>query len=144
MEETLIRCFCAAAAALMLSACATQYQSSGLTGGHYETAGPGKLEKVHFSGNGYITSDVVQKYAMYRCAEIAKKKGKPHFVIYDGLMAAALDRTATLPRVGAVGNKPTAAAFLLLLDRPREGSHETQAVLAELASVVNPPVAASK
>lgn len=126
-------------AGIALSGCATQYQSSGLTGGHYETAAPGKLQKVNFSGNGFIAPDLVQKYALYRCAEVAKKSGKAHFVIYDSLVAAAVDRPATMPRVGSVGNKPMAYAFMLFVDQPRSGSKETQAVLDELHAVVHPP-----
>jgi hypothetical protein len=131
-------CISMAMLGIALSGCATQYQSSGLTGGHYEMAGPGKLEMVNFSGNGFIASDTVRKYALYRCAEVAKKKGKAHFVIYDSLNAAAVDRPTQLPRVGAVGNKPTAFAFMLVLDAPRSGSQETQAVLDELHSLVHP------
>lgn len=126
-------------AGFALCGCATQYQSSGLTGGHYESAAPGKLQKVNFSGNGFIAPDTVQKYALYRCAEVAKKSGKSHFVIYDSLLAAAIDRPASMPRVGSVGNKPMAYAFMLLVDAPRSGSKETQAVLDELDPVVNPP-----
>lgn len=122
-----------------MTGCATQYQSSGWTGGHQESAAPGKLAKVNFDGNGYIAADTVQKYALYRCAELARSQGKPHFVIYDSLLSAAFDRPSSLPRVGTVGNKPSAFAFMLVLDQPRAGSKETQSVLDQLDSVVHPP-----
>lgn len=125
-----------AALAAALSGCATQYGGSGLTGGHTERAGPGKLQKVDFHGNGFISADLVQKYALYRCAELAKQKGKPHFVIYESLFAAALDRPSATPRVGTLGNKPSATAFMLLLDAPRAGSKETQAVMDEIEPVI--------
>jgi len=138
----LTTCMTALAVCLVLGGCATQYQSSGFTGGHAESKAPGKLQKVNFYGNGFIASDTVQKFALYRCAELAHAGGKPHFLIYDSLMAAALDRPADLPRVGAVGNKPSAFAFMLLLDAPRAGSKQTQTVLDELDPVVHPPKAA--
>ncbi|WOB10505.1 CC0125/CC1285 family lipoprotein [Piscinibacter gummiphilus] len=119
-----------------LGGCATQYGSSGFTGGHTDRAGPGKLQKVDFNGNGYITSELVQKYALYRCAELAKQKGKQHFIIYDSLFAAALDRPSALPRVGTLGNKPSATAFMLLLDEPRSGSKQAQAVIDEIDPVI--------
>jgi hypothetical protein len=128
--------FVIAALGLALSGCATQYGSSGFTGGHTDRAGPGKLQKVDFDGNGFITSDLVQKYALYRCAELAKQKGKPHFVIYESLFAAALDRPSAMPRVGTLGNKPSATAFMLLLDEPRSGSKQVQAVIDEIEPVI--------
>ena len=143
-ERTLKSWVTTLVAGIALSGCATQYQSTGLTGGHHESAAPGKLQKVNFSGNGFIAADTVQKYALYRCAEVAQKSRKPHFVIYDSLVAAALDRPASMPRVGSVGNKPMAYAFMLVLDAPRSGSKETQAVLDELHPVVHPPKPAGK
>lgn len=128
-------------ASAALTGCATQYQSSGLTGGHREETGPGKMQKVNFHGNGFIASDTVQKFALYRCAELAKAQNKPHFLIYDSLLAAAAEEPARLPRVGSVGNKPSASAFMLVLDSPRKGSLDTQAVLVELDPLVNRPVA---
>ena len=124
-----------------LSGCATQYQGVGVTGGHFEANGPGKLVKVTFSGNGFITADKVQQYAMYRCAEVAQQGGRAHFVIYDSLMAAAAEQPSRQPRVGTLGGKPTAFAFLLPLDAPRAGSLETKAVLAELEPAVRGPSA---
>lgn len=125
-----------AAMGCALAGCATQYGGMGFTGGHAEQAGPGKLQKVDFHGNGFIAADTVQKYALYRCAELAKQKGKQHFVIYESLHTAAADRPASLPRVGSLGNKPSASAFMLLMDAPRTGSKQTQAVLDEIEPLI--------
>jgi len=124
------------AAAMLLSACATQYQSVGLTGGHYESKGPGRLEMVSFSANGYTSAALAQKYALYRCAEVAQAKNKPFFIMYDSLSGAARDLPAQQPRVGWVQNKPVATAFLLLLDAPRRGVHETGTTLEELHDII--------
>jgi hypothetical protein len=124
------------AGALVLGGCATQYQSAGLTGGHRDGHGPGKLEMVQFMGNGYITQELTQKYALYRSAEVARAKGKPYFVLYDSLRSAARGIPDTIPQVGQIQGKPTATAFLLLLDAPRPGARDTQATLDELRDVV--------
>lgn len=125
----------------LLAACATGYQSAGLTGGYQQIPGPGKLDKVFFFGNGYITANTVKDYALYRVAEVAQSKNKPHFVIYQTLVGAARDMAASEALVGVVDNKPVAYAFVLYLDAPRQGSMETAAVLKQLAWVPNPPQA---
>lgn len=123
----------------LLAGCATGYQSAGLTGGYKQIPGPGKLDKVFFFGNGYITANTVKDYALYRVAEVAQSKNKPHFVIYQTLVGAARDIAATGALVGVVDNKPVAYAFVLYLDAPRQGSMETAAVLKQLDWVQNPP-----
>lgn len=132
----LIRCM-PLCAAFVLAGCATQYQSSGLTGGHVEMKGPPKLETVLFSANGYTSAELTQKYALYRCAEVAKAKGKPYFVMYSSLLAAAHDRPSSAPRVGKALNKPVATAFVLMLDAPRAGALNTSEVIAELQKIVD-------
>lgn len=119
----------AAVVAGLLSGCATQYGSSGITGGHFETGLPGPLVKVSFAGNGYTHASSAQSYAMYRCAEVAKSRGSAHFVIYESLRHAALDVPSRLPLVGSMGNKPLASAFLRPLDAPTPGSFRTEDVL---------------
>lgn len=124
------------AASLSLTACATQYGSAGFTGGHVDSKVNNRLIKVDFHGNGFITSDKVQTYGLYRCAEIADAAKKPYFVVYDSLRAAAADKPSTRPKVGTLGNKPSAVAFVLLEDAPRSGAQKTSAVLAELGPLV--------
>lgn len=124
------------AACLVLPGCATQYQSSGLTGGHRDMAGPGKLELVQFAANGYTSAELAQKYAMYRSAEVAKAKGKSFFIMYSSLLHATHGRPTSIPQVGIMDGKPIATAFLLLLDAPQPGAHETQAVLDDLREVI--------
>lgn len=114
---------------VLLAGCATSYQDAGLTGGHFEKKGPGQLEVVYFSANGYSDSQVVMIYAIYRCAEVARKKHKPYFVIYDSLSDAARDRVSQNPVMGWVQNKPVATAYVLFLDQSRHGAQDTQEVL---------------
>ncbi len=121
---------------ILLTGCATQYQSVGMTGGHRDMAGPGKLEMVQFLANGYTSEALTEKYALYRCAEVAKAKGKPFFMLYTSLLNAARDRPSANPQVGIMQGKPAATAFVLLLDAPRPGVHDTQATLDELRDVI--------
>jgi hypothetical protein len=131
---------CAAvfAATLALSGCGTPYGSSGLTGGYSQSKVNERLLKVDFSGNGYITADRIQLFALYRCAEVARDAKKPYFTLYDSLMAAARDNPSSQPRVGTLGGKPAAFAFVALDDSPRPGSQEASEVLARLGPLVMP------
>jgi hypothetical protein len=124
------------AACFSITACATSYQSASLTGGHFEAKGPGKLEQVTFSANGYTSFAVTEKYAIYRAAEVAKSKGKNYFVMYDSLYNAARDIPSFRPRLGWVQNKPVATSYVLLLDTPRRGAQPTDKVLEELKDVI--------
>lgn len=125
-----------AAASLCLAGCATQYGASGLTGGYFDTRVNHRLVQVNFSGNGYITADKIQTFALYRCAELARNANKPYFVIYDSLAAAARDVPARQPRVGTLGGKPAAFAFMALEDEPRDGAQDVNVVLGELTPIV--------
>lgn len=130
------RLFSSLAAGLLLSACATPYQSSGMTGGHAEAKGPGNLRMIGFGANGYTSSEVTQQYALYRAAEVAQSLNKPFFIMYDSLTSAALERPSAMPRVGMALGKPQAVAFVLLLDAPRPGVHDTRATLDDLAPLI--------
>ncbi len=116
----------------LLTACATGYQSSGLTGGYAQIPGSSKLDKIFFYGNGYIDASTVKEYALYRAAEVAQGKSKPYFVIYQTLVGAAREVAAREPLVGVVDNKPVAYVFVQYLDAPRAGAMETAAVLRQL------------
>jgi hypothetical protein len=124
---------------LVLEGCAgTAYQSSAYsyTGGYDQVSGYGRLEKIMFFGNGYTDAKKAQQYALYRCAEVAKDKKKPYFMMYENLTAASLGKSTGLPAVSSVDNKPTAYSFVLLLDEARPGALETEKTLSELSSLV--------
>jgi hypothetical protein len=123
-------------ACLCLQGCATGYGAAGPTGGYVESRVNARLIKVDFSGNGFIKSDKVQTYALYRCAEVARYAKKPYLVLYDSLTAAARDRPASLPRVGTLGGKPVAFAVMVLEDQPRIGSQDVAELLARLGPEV--------
>lgn len=129
---------------LMLTGCATQYQSSGLTGGHMESIGPGHLQRIDFSGNGYSDASKMRVFALYRAAEAAQAQHKPYFVIYDSLLSAARNRPSEMPRVGSIGGKPWAYAFVKYHEVSVDGANETAVVLKKYAEAVKNPVSSKQ
>jgi len=125
------------AATLALAGCATPYASSGITGGYSEVKVTDRLLQVHFTGNGYSTSETIQTFALYRCAELARDAKKPYFVLYDSLNAAARGIPSMKPRVGTLGGKPAAFAFLALEDAPKRGTQDAQEIIRTLGPSVD-------
>jgi hypothetical protein len=119
----------------LLGGCATGYQSHGFSGGYNEISGPGRLEQIVFSGNGFANAKTIQQYALYRCAEVAKEKNKRYFMIFDSLVAASVGKTVAIPPIVVPGSKPVAAAFVLFLDSPRPNAIETEKTLHDLGFV---------
>ena len=56
--------------ALVLSGCATAYQSNSLTGGYTDTQLAPDVFRVSFSGNAFTSNDRVQDFALLRAAEL--------------------------------------------------------------------------
>lgn len=69
--------------AVILSSCATPYQSKGLLGGFTETQISADTYRVGFGANAYTGEDVSYDYALLRCAEIGQKNGFSYFVLKD-------------------------------------------------------------
>jgi len=74
-----------ALSAALLGGCATEYQSSGLSGGYTEKNIEGDIYRVVFGGNGYATRETVQTYWLYRCASLAQEKGFDGFEILSNI-----------------------------------------------------------
>ena len=81
----------AAIAALSLSACATAYQPSGLTGGYDVSAITPTRAIVSFTGNGYTSPDRVAQYVMLAAAETTHQRGFGHFAVIDETDASRTD-----------------------------------------------------
>jgi hypothetical protein len=133
----------AATMAMLLSACATGYHSAsnpilGMTGGYWDQPGPGRLIKVGFSGNGYITRDKVATYLLYRCAEVAQREGGSHFIFYTSLPDAIGDRRSSERIVNAMGGKPATYAYILVLSDAEADALSATEVITRLGPVVKP------
>jgi len=133
----------AMAMVVALSSCATGYHSAtnpilGLSGGYWDQPGPGSLIKVGFSGNGYITSDKVATYLLYRCAEVTQREGGSHFVFYTSLPDAVADKRSSERVVSALGGKPATYAYILLVPADAAQALSAEEVITRLGPVVKP------
>ena len=68
---------------LLFAGCVTPYQPLGYTGGYSDLVLDDETFRVSFIGNGYTSSDIVETYLLYRCAELTVQRGFDYFVIMD-------------------------------------------------------------
>jgi len=66
-----------------LAACATAYQSVGLTGGYSETQLGDNIFQVYFKGNGFTSREQATDFSLLRSAELTLENGFTHFIIVD-------------------------------------------------------------
>src|SRR5262249_41096875 len=102
---------------LILVGCTeTPYQKltwSSYTGGYYETAAPGGLTQVNFSGNEFLPDPVIKEYVVFRCAQLGKEKGKLYFAMYNSITDAINNHKTTLPdNILKESNKPTSYVYV--------------------------------
>jgi hypothetical protein len=74
-----------AAAALLLAACATPYTESSILGGFDAKELREDVYRVSFGGNGYTSTETVQTYWLYKCADLALEKGYYGFEILSDI-----------------------------------------------------------
>jgi hypothetical protein len=68
---------------LILNACATSYQTTGLTGGYSESQLDENIFRVSFKGNGYTSPEKAADFTLLRSAELALEHGFHFFSIID-------------------------------------------------------------
>ena len=66
---------------ILLSSCATSYQSSGFTGGYVDTQLSETLWKVSVGGNGSTSQSKIGDIALLRASELTIDKGYKYFII---------------------------------------------------------------
>src|SRR5438128_1156200 len=69
--------------AILLSGCATSYQSNGFTGGYSETRLAPDVFRVVFNGNGYTSGERAQDFALLRASDLTIQGGCSYFAIID-------------------------------------------------------------
>jgi hypothetical protein len=79
-------------AALLLNACATEYQPQSFTGGFSETRLGENVWEVSFKGNGYTGRDRASDFTLLRSADVALQHGYRYFVVVN---RSDLTRTGT-------------------------------------------------
>lgn len=63
--------------------CATGYHELNIEGGYRDYKVTDDVYDVQFSANGYTPVDMVEKYLLYRCAELTLESGNQYFIILD-------------------------------------------------------------
>lgn len=100
-------------ALITLTACATGYQSKGLTGGYRDAQLSPTTFMVTFEGNGYTDKNRANGFAMLRAAEITQERGYTHFKILSAqdkdrsgvvYMPTGTTTTGTVTSGGATAN----------------------------------------
>jgi hypothetical protein len=79
-----VRRSCVVAMLLLGSSCATGYHEGGLFGGYRDEQLDSNTWRVSFSGNSSTARATVERYLMYRCAEVTVNAGFDYFVIAGG------------------------------------------------------------
>ena len=68
---------------IILTGCATGYQSTGLTGGYSSTQLDENVFRVFFRGNGATDMERATDFTLLRSAELAIENGFKYFIIID-------------------------------------------------------------
>jgi hypothetical protein len=68
---------------LLLSSCATSYQSTGFAGGYTDTQLAPDAFRIGFQGNGFTSSDRAQDFALLRAADVTLSHGFRYFGIVN-------------------------------------------------------------
>jgi hypothetical protein len=63
--------------------CATSYQPDSYSGGYGETKLNDDIYRVYFRGNGYTSSERVNRFFMKRCAELTVQSGYEYFALIN-------------------------------------------------------------
>lgn len=69
---------------LLLSSCATSYQSKGFTGGFSETQLAPDTVQIRFRGNGYTKRERTNDFALLRAAELCLNSSCKYFKVLGG------------------------------------------------------------
>ena len=68
---------------LIALGCSTPYQPLGYRGGYFDLRLDSETYKVSFRGNGNTSSEKVENYLLFRCAELTAQNGFDYFAIID-------------------------------------------------------------
>jgi hypothetical protein len=81
----MLRALMIIAAAVVLAACATGYQSQSLTGGFTTAELRPDVVRVRYAGNGFTSKETAQTFWLYRSAEVTLEKGYDGFEILSDM-----------------------------------------------------------
>ena len=129
---------------ILMTACTTPYQPRGATGGYFETPLGNDAFLVEFTGNGNTSQQQVQRFFMYRCADLAAQSGYAYFSIAPQYEPASPFYTPAIPAkpgapqpntpAPAVPAAPDALPLDLSIVAPDKQAHWWKPMLPELAA----------
>lgn len=96
---------------LLISGCATLYQSKGLTGGFSDTKLSENTYQVRFQGNGYTSQGRSSQFILRRCAEITLENDKRYFV-----MSASESESSVSSNSYGTSSFPSGKAVMTIID----------------------------
>jgi len=85
-KRVIVLCF----VMILFCACATQYQKVGFTGGYSDYPLGNDQYAVDFEANAFTKHSTVDKYLLYRCAELTIEKGFNYFVVLEYVSTQAV------------------------------------------------------
>lgn len=118
------------AAALLMSGCATGYQSidEGISGGGYtETRLTPNSWRVFFGGNSFTTRKETEQLLMRRCAELTLEQGRRYFDLSDHEAWVKVRRT----RDSGVVRLPANEAIVIALESDSGNSFDAVSIIQE-------------
>ena len=92
------------ALAVCAGGCATDYQSSGLTGGYGDTRLAPDAFRVTFDGNAYTSGERAQDFALLRASELTLANGFKYFAIVDESSSTTVSAVVTPGTAQTTGN----------------------------------------
>jgi len=99
-------------AVVVLIGCATRYQKSGATGGYSDAQIDANTFLVEFRGNGYTSRQTVEKYLLFRCAEVTAEAGYDFFItVGGGVESKDYSHTTTTPGHFSSSTSGSATSF---------------------------------
>jgi hypothetical protein len=98
-----------------LAGCATAYQRENITGGYSDFRLDETTYRVRFKGNNYTSRDQVERFLLYRCAEVTAQRGYDYFVLVD---QDTLDISDPFAQAGAFPHNYYATARIIFFPHP--------------------------
>lgn len=122
---------------LILCACSTGYRVqdgslAAATGGFRDYAGPGKLRRVYITANGLTKPETVSEMILLRGAEMAKKDGKNHLLIYASVPDAIRGLYRSAPHVDSSFMGSSATTYFLFSETNEPGALNADEIIAKL------------
>ena len=114
----------------LLTGCPTAYRPENLTGGYSNFRMGDTTYRVRFKGNNYTTRDKVEKFLLYRCAQLTTQLGYDHFFL---ISEDTLDISDPFAKAGFFARNYYATALIQVARQPDQvGAYDAQEVMRQV------------